>query len=93
MSTIEQYVEHQARAFRGDLVRARIIAGLSRAEVAERMGTVKRAVRRFEEGRDDVRLSFVRRYALSVGVLIQYDVVDLAEQAPGRHAAQGPDDV
>ena len=85
--TPDEFNALQARIFRGDLVRARIIAGISRGEVARSIGATKRAIRNFEEGAWDPRLSFLRRYALAIGVVIQYDVRSVSDQTPGRHAA------
>jgi transcriptional regulator with XRE-family HTH domain len=50
-----------------DLVATRRAAGLSQAEVAERMGTSQPAVARLEAGNVDVRLSTLERYAVAVG--------------------------
>jgi predicted transcriptional regulator len=50
-----------------DLIAQRHAAGLSQAEVADRMGTSQPAVARVEAGAVDVRLSTLRRYAEAVG--------------------------
>jgi predicted transcriptional regulator len=49
------------------LVAERRAAGLSQAEVADRMGTSQPAVARVEAGAVDVRLSTLQRYAAAVG--------------------------
>lgn len=71
----EQALEHQDRVLRGDLTRARIIGGLSRKEVGRRMGVSPQAVARFEEGKDDIRSSTLRRYCLAVGVIVDWQLV------------------
>lgn len=50
-----------------ELIAERRAAGLSQAEVADRMGTSQPAVARVEAGAVDVRLSTLRRYAEAVG--------------------------
>jgi hypothetical protein len=50
-----------------ELIAERRAAGLSQAEVADRMGTSQPAVARVEAGVVDVRLSTLRRYAEAVG--------------------------
>ena len=59
--------ERQRRELVADLVARRRAAGLSQAEVAERMGTSQPAVARVEAGAVDVRLSTLERYAVAVG--------------------------
>ncbi|HEV7898412.1 MAG TPA: helix-turn-helix transcriptional regulator [Planosporangium sp.] len=63
-----------------DLIAERRAAGLSQAEVAERMGTSQPAVARVEAGAVDVRLSTLQRYAAAVGRQLE---VRLAPGAPG----------
>lgn len=57
------------------LIAARARAGLSQAEVAERMGTVQSVVARLESGRSAPNLRTIRRYAEAVGarLTIQLD--------------------
>ncbi len=55
----------------GELRRA---AGLSRAQVAARMGTSEAAVVRLERGSRDVRLSTVQRFAEAVGAQLDMRV-------------------
>lgn len=74
-SPVEEYLEHQDRVLRGDLARARIIAGLSRSEVAERMGIAKRGVHDIEEGIADPHLSTLRRYYLAIGVVVEHTLL------------------
>jgi predicted transcriptional regulator len=50
-----------------ELAARRRAAGLSQAEVADRMGTSQPAVARLEAGAVDVRLSTLERYADAVG--------------------------
>ena len=58
------------------LVIARREAGLSQAEVAERMGTTQSAVARLESGELDVRLSTLQRFASAVSCELRTDPVD-----------------
>ena len=50
-----------------ELVAARARAGLSQAEVAQRMGTTQSVVARLESGRRPPSLRTVQRYAQAVG--------------------------
>lgn len=54
------------------LVKARVRAGLTQAQVAERMKTSQAAVARIESGDFDVRTTTLDRYAIAVGRRIQY---------------------
>jgi ribosome-binding protein aMBF1 (putative translation factor) len=55
------------QALLAELIAERRAAGLSQAEVADRMGTSQPAVARVEAGAVDVRLSTLQRYAAAVG--------------------------
>ncbi|NJC74005.1 helix-turn-helix transcriptional regulator [Planosporangium thailandense] len=70
----------QRRDLLADLVAGRRAAGLSQAEVADRMGTSQPAVARLETGAVDVRLSTLHRYAAAVGRHLE---VRLADRASG----------
>jgi transcriptional regulator with XRE-family HTH domain len=59
--------ERRRQALLAELVAQRRAAGLSQAEVADRMGTSQPAVARVEAGTGDVRLSTLERYAAAVG--------------------------
>lgn len=50
-----------------ELIAARARAGLSQAEVAQRMGTTQSVVARLESGRRPPSLRTVQRYAQAVG--------------------------
>lgn len=67
-----------------DLVRElyarRIAQGLSIEEVAERMGVHPDSVRDFEGYDANPRLSTIRRYALSVGALVEHTVTAVIEE-------------
>lgn len=63
-----------------DLVATRRAAGLSQAEVAERMGTSQPAVARLEAGNVDVRLSTLERYAAAVGGRLRLRLDDREEE-------------
>jgi predicted XRE-type DNA-binding protein len=67
------------------LVAERRAAGLSQAEVADRMGTSQPAVARVEAGAVDVRLSTLQRYAAAVGRQLE---VRLAMRAPGANRGE-----
>lgn len=58
------------------LVSARRDAGLSQADVAERMGTTQSAVARLESGELDVRLSTLQRFASAVSCELRTGAVD-----------------
>ena len=57
-----------------DLVEARVAAGLTRADLADRLDWTEEAVARVEAGERDPRLSTLRRYALAVGARIEHSV-------------------
>lgn len=59
------------------LRQAREAAGLTQAEVAQKLKTKKSAISRIENHADDVRLSTIRRYAEAVGANLQ---IQLAQQ-------------
>ncbi len=65
--------EHEALAeefqIAETLVRARLAAGLTQKDVAERMGTTQSAVARMESGKS-VSLRSIRKFARSTGVAI-----------------------
>ena len=71
------------RELQARLVYQRILHGLTRREVAERMGVSKKAVRALEKDLDLVRLSTLRRYCLAVGVVIEYRIAAVADAAFG----------
>jgi DNA-binding XRE family transcriptional regulator len=54
----------------GSLVEIRKAKGLTRADVAERMGTTVAAVGDLETVSSDPRMSILRRYAMAVGALM-----------------------
>lgn len=79
-SLLEEEIDRQLLLLRADLVRMRIISGLSHKEVAARIGIAHAStVRKFEEGQKDVRLSFLRRYCLAIGVVLRWDVLVAAD--------------
>jgi transcriptional regulator with XRE-family HTH domain len=59
-----------------ELVAERRAAGLSQAEVADRMGTSQPAVARVEAGAVDARLSTLQRYAEAVGRRLELHLGD-----------------
>lgn len=74
------------RTIMAPLVAHRIVSGLSRREVARRMGISYKDVRNLERCRTDVRMSTLRRYAMSVDVAIEWRIVPISR---GRHCAGG----
>ncbi len=50
-----------------ELIAARAAAGLTQADVAERMGTTQSVVARLESGRQPPSLRTVQRYASAIG--------------------------
>ncbi len=93
MSDLKQYVEKRAATdpefaenydvgyadFKiGVILRqAREAAGLTQAEVAEKLNTKKSAISRIENHADDVRLSTIRRYAEAVGATLHIRLANL----------------
>ena len=57
-----------------DLKLWRIRMGISQREVGERMGISQQAVSRLESGKQDPYMSTLRRYCLSIGVIIRHDL-------------------
>jgi len=66
-----------------ELIAARTRAGLTQADVAERMGTSQSSVARLEGGKDTPSLRSVRRYADAIG----HRAVVRLEPAKSRRAA------
>lgn len=71
------------------LVHIRRHRGLSREEVAERMGVGVGAVRAFERGDADLAMSTLRRYALAVGANVQTIVSWRADLDPLLRSGKG----
>ncbi len=69
-----------------ELVAERRAAGLSQADVADRMGTSQPAVARVEAGAVDVRLSTLERYAAAVGRRLE---LRLGTEPPAGRAPTG----
>lgn len=57
------------------MMRARIEAGLTQAEVAERAGTTQSAIARLEGGRVSPSVNTLRRYAAAVGKRLRVEMV------------------
>lgn len=57
------------------LVRARMEAGLTQTEVAERIGTTQSAIARLEGGGISPSLATLRRYAEATGTRLQVSLV------------------
>ena len=75
-------------AFLDEFLKARAAAGMSQAEVAERMGTTQSAVARMESGRGrhSPSLSTLRKYARALGYRVDLRLVKEKENttAQGR---------
>ena len=75
-------------AFLDEFLKARAAAGMSQAEVAERMGTTQSAVARMESGRGrhSPSLSTLRKYARALGYRVDLRLVKEREntKAQGR---------
>jgi transcriptional regulator with XRE-family HTH domain len=65
----------------GRLASVRRAQGLSQTQIAARMGTSQSAVARLEAGRDDLRLSTLRRYAGALGHTVHFGVAAEEEQS------------
>ncbi|WP_169812244.1 helix-turn-helix domain-containing protein [Nocardia xishanensis] len=61
-------------AFKADLVRAREDAGLSREDVAERLGVSVEHIARFEDPKANPRLQMICSYAHAIGAIVAFDV-------------------
>ncbi|MEO5338067.1 MAG: helix-turn-helix domain-containing protein [Magnetospirillum sp. WYHS-4] len=61
-----------------ELIEARAKAGLTQAEVAERMGTTQSVVARIESGRNPPNLKTLEKYAHAVGRRVKLKLVPAA---------------
>ncbi|HEX8394072.1 MAG TPA: helix-turn-helix transcriptional regulator [Longimicrobium sp.] len=68
--------ERERRAFKFGLMlkQARLNAGLTQHQVAERLGTNKSAISRMENRAEDIRLSTLQRYAEAVGCILALEL-------------------
>lgn len=78
-------------AYLDELFKARAAAGMSQAQIAERMGTTQSAVARLESGRGkhSPSLATLRKYARALGYRVDLRLVKEQERAeaqgrPGR---------
>jgi ribosome-binding protein aMBF1 (putative translation factor) len=71
----------ERRELARQLAERRRDAGLTQAELAERMGTSQGQITRFESGAD-TRLSTVARYAAAIGIKVQWSI------QPADHTAK-----
>lgn len=62
------------RELKAKLIKIRRDAGLSQADVADRMDVTQQTVSKFERYDSDPKLSTIRRYANAVGALIEHEV-------------------
>lgn len=58
------------------LIKARIKAGLTQAQLAERMGTTQSVIARIESGEATPNLKTLERYAEAVGKRVQVKLVE-----------------
>jgi transcriptional regulator with XRE-family HTH domain len=73
-------------AFLDEFLKARAAAGMSQAEIAERMGTTQSAVARLESGRckRSPSLATLRKYARALGYRVDLRLVKERENAEGQ---------
>lgn len=70
---------HNKYVYYSKLVKARRDAGLTQAEVAERMGVSLETVYEVENYYDNPRVSVLRRYAIAVGVKVEHKIISGAD--------------
>lgn len=77
-------------AFLDEFLKARAAAGISQAEIAERMGTTQSAVARLESGRGkhSPSLATLRKYARALGYRVDLRLVKEKENAEARGRTQ-----
>ena len=73
-------------AFLDEFLKARAAAGMSQAEIADRMGTTQSAVARLESGRGkhSPSLATLRKYARALGYRVDLRLVKEKENAEAR---------
>jgi transcriptional regulator with XRE-family HTH domain len=80
-------------AFLDEVLKARAAAGLTQAEVAERVGTTQSAIARLESAtsKHSPSIATLQRYARALGYRVEVRLVKQATppQRPGRRAAKG----
>lgn len=69
-----RHLVEQDRELRFELVRLREASGVSRQDVALRLGISRQAVAKFERLDADPRLSTIRRYAHAIGAVVSHSV-------------------
>jgi transcriptional regulator with XRE-family HTH domain len=81
-------------AFLDEFLKARAAAGMSQAEIAERMGTTQSAIARLESGRGkhSPSLATLRNYARALGCRIDLRLVKEAEDPKHRGEQGAPPD-
>jgi ribosome-binding protein aMBF1 (putative translation factor) len=70
----------ERRELARQLAERRRSAGLTQAQLAERMGTSQGQITRFESGAD-TRLSTVARYAAAIGIKLRWSIQPLEDTA------------
>lgn len=75
VAQLEEEWRFRNAVLRGDLVRQRIMGNMTAKEVGESMGYPTKVIRQFEDGQRDVHMSFLRRYCLAIGVLLDWEVM------------------
>ena len=83
-------------AFLDEVLRARAEAGLTQAEVAERIGTTQSAIARLEsaQGKHSPSIATLQKYAKALGYTVQVKLVKerrptVRSSRPGKSAARG----
>lgn len=69
-----QVLARADRELKAELVKLRRAAGLTQAQLAERMGVSQQAVHKFERRDSDPKLSTLRRYANAVEAIVDHSV-------------------
>ena len=71
---------HSDYAFIDELISWRVERGLTQAIVAERMGVSEATVKELEHYSTNPPLSLIRRYSLSVGVMVHHQIEPVIDE-------------
>jgi len=74
-----------------EFLKARAAAGITQAEVAERIGTTQSAIARLESGsgKHSPSLATLRKYAHALGCRLELKLVNETRKAKGRMSSPG----
>ncbi len=61
--------------FHSELIRLRVVKGLTRKKVASRMGVTTKWLKKFESYSYDPKLSELRRYALAINASYSHQII------------------